>query len=203
MWVVYRRSDRKAVGMSAHSEVELDKQVALEEVVRGLASPEPPGAYDAAQVTDRAEALAVIRARRDQLRLGKGADGELRLTIAKPVAPKMSGLTLSSDAPDVHPVDSVPEIPADGASSTKIAVQKVDERGQPLTDRADADTLYLRTDYGTLLNADGTEAIKTIKLKKGHATFRLMSEKARRLATVQVFNADSNLRDARIRVEFT
>jgi vacuolar-type H+-ATPase subunit B/Vma2 len=62
--------------------------------------------------------------------------------------------------------------------------------------------LYLRTDYGTLRSADGVEEISSIKLKKGQAAFRLVSEKARRVATVQVFNADPNLRDGSIRIEF-
>jgi hypothetical protein len=84
----------------------------------------------------------------------------------------------------VHPVDGIPEIPTDGSSFTTITVQKVDERWQPQTDRNDTDLLYLRADYGTLRSADGAEEIRTIKLEKGQATLRLVSEKARRVATV-------------------
>ena len=199
MWVIYRKSDQKVVGMSAQSEVELDKQFALEEVVKGLVNSGPPGDFDAIQVTDRTQALTFMTAQRDRLVLEKGPGGQLRLSI---VEPKVSSLLLSSDAPDVHPVDGVPEIPADGSSFTRITVQKVDERGQPQTDRTDTDLLYLRTDHGTLRSADGAEEISSIKLKKGQSVFRLVSEKARRLATVQVFNADHSLHDGSIRIEF-
>jgi hypothetical protein len=199
MWVVYRKSDQKVVGMSAHSEVELDKQFALEEVVKGLVNSGPPSDFDAIQVTDRAQAIAFMTARPDHLVLEKGPGGNLQLSI---VEPKISSLALSSDAPDVHPVDGVPEIPADGKAFATITVQKVDERWQPQADRTDIDLLYLRTDYGTLRSADGAEEISSIKLKKGQAAFRLVSEKAKRVATVQVFNADPNLRDRSIRIEF-
>jgi hypothetical protein len=199
MWVVYRKNDQKIVGMSAHSAVELDKQFALEEVVRGLVNTGPSSDFDAIQVTDRTQAVLFMTTPRDHLVLEKRPDGSLQLSV---VAPQVSSLALSSDAPDVHPVDGMPEIPADGSSFSKITVQKVDEHWQPQTDRTDADLLYLRTDYGTLRSADGVEEISSIKLKKGQAAFRLVSEKARRVATVQVFNADPNLRDGSIRIEF-
>jgi len=199
MWVIFRKSDQKVVGMSAHSERDLDKQFALEEVVQGLVNSGPPSDFDAIQVTDRAQAMAFMAARPDHLVLEKGPGGNLQISI---VEPKISSLTLRSDAPDVHPVDGVPEIPADGSSYTTITIQKVDERWQSQTNRTDNDLLYLRTDYGTLQSADGAEEISSIKLKKGQAAFRLVSEKAKRVAAVQVFNADPNLRDSSIRIEF-
>jgi hypothetical protein len=199
MWVIYRKSDQQIVGMSADSELDLDKQFALEEVVKGLANPGSPGDYDAIQVTDRAQARAFMTSRPDRLVLKKGPGGSLQLTI---VEPKISSLILSSDAPDVHPVDGLPEIAANGSSFTRITVQKVDERGRPQADRNDNDLLYLRTDHGSLRSVDGSEEVSSLRLEKGQAVFRLVSEEARRVATVQVFNADPNLRDSSIRIEF-
>jgi len=199
MWVIYRKTDQKVVGMSAHSERDLDKQFALEEVVKGLVNAGLPNDYDSIQVTDRTQAMSFMMARPDRLALEKGPDGDLQISIVKP---KNSFLKLTSDAPDVHPVDGVPEIPADGKSFTTITVQKVDERWQPQADRTDNDQLYLRTDHGTLQSADGAEEIRSVKLKKGKTAFRLVSETAKRVATVQVFNADLNLWDSSIRIEF-
>jgi hypothetical protein len=116
--------------------------------------------------------------------------------------PKMSFLQVVADAPDVHPVDGVAEIKADGTSFTTITVQKVDERGEAQNSRSDNDELHLRTTAGRLQNADGKEEIAFIKLKQGQASFRLVSEQARRVATVTVFSAAPTLHDASIRVEF-
>jgi hypothetical protein len=199
MWVIYRKSNRKIVSMSSHSERDLDKQDALEEAAKGLANFHSLSDMNAIQVTDHAQAMAIMTARRDHLVLEEDPDGNLQISI---VEPKVSFLNLTSDAPDLHPVDGMPEIAADGASFTTITVQKVDEGWQPRSDRSDNDELYLRTDHGTLQNANGSEEIRSIKLKKGKATFRLVSETAKRVATIQVFNADQNLRDGGIRIEF-
>jgi hypothetical protein len=179
MWVIYRKEKRQVVGMSADGEPELDKDYALEEVVRGLGNAEAVNQYDALLVSDRARQLHI-------------AIEELRLSF----------LRLSCDAPDVHPVDGIPEIRADGTSFTTITAQKVDDRGKPQPGNSDNDLLYLRTDYGTLFDADGAQEISSIKLQSGQAAFRLVSEKARRVATVQVFNADANLQNGSIRIEF-
>jgi hypothetical protein len=199
MWIIYRKSDKKIVGMSVYSELELDKQFALEEVVRGLIDPGPPGEFDAIQVTDRAEAMAIMSAPLEELVLEKAPAGNLQISIVKP---KISFLKLTSDAPDVHPVDGTAEIPADGKSFTTITVQKVDESWQPQTSRSDNDLLYLRTDNGILQSEDGAEEINSIKLKKGQAAFRLVSDKAKRVASIQAFNADPNLSDSGIQIEF-
>jgi hypothetical protein len=126
------------------------------------------------------------------------------IDIRKKVLEKkiQSFLQLSCDAPDFHPVDGIPEISADGESFTTITAQKIDESGEPQQGNKDNDLLYLRTDYGTLFGSDGKAEISSIKLKRGQAAFRLVSEKARRVATVQVFNADANLMDHSIRIEF-
>jgi hypothetical protein len=199
MWVIYHRENRKIVGLSADCELELDKDFALEEVVRGLANAEAMDKYDALQVSDRAQARVLISTSPNRMVLREMPRGRLQVAIEEP---KLSLLLLSCDAPDVHPADGVPEIRADGTSFTTITVQKADEGGQPKQGNGDNDLLYLRTDYGTLFNADGKEEITSIKLRRGQAAFRLVSENARRVATVQVFNADANLQDRTIRIEF-
>lgn len=199
MWVIYQKKERKIVGLSADCEPELEKDFALQEVVKGLVKAEAVHTYDALQVSDRAQARVLINTPLDQLVLRELPKGKLQVMIEEP---RLSLLLLSCDAPDVHPVDGIPEIHADGASFTTITVQKVNESGKPRQGNGDNDLLYLRTDYGTLCNADGKAEINSIKLSKGRATFRLVSEKARRVATVQVFNADANLQDRSIRIEF-
>jgi len=199
MWVIYRKKDHQVVGMSADCEVDLDRDYVLEEVVRGLVDAEAFNKYDALQITDRAQSATLITRPLDQLVLRETSKGKLQIAIEEP---KISFLQLSCDAPDVHPVDGVPEIDADGESFTTITVRKVDHQGEPQQANKDNDLLYLRTNYGTIFSEDGGEEINTIKLKKGHATFRLVSEAARRVATVQVFNADPNLRDHSIPIEF-
>ena len=199
MWVIYHKKDRKVVGLSADCEPDLERDYALEEVVKGLVNAEALSKYDALQVSDRTQARALLSAPRGQLVLRETPKGKLQVAIEEP---KQSFLLLSCDAPDVHPVDGIPEVRADGESFTIITARKLDERGEPQQGNKDNDLLYLRTDYGTLFSGDGKEEVTSIKLKRGQAAFRLVSEKARRVATVQVFNADANLMDRSIRIEF-
>jgi hypothetical protein len=198
MWVIYHKKDRTIVGFSADCELELDKDIALEEVVKGLADGEPPSHYDAIQVRDREQVRAIFNAP-GSLVLRETPKGKMQVTVEEP---GQSFLMLSCDAPDVHPVDGIPEISADGESFTTITVQKVDGRGELLKGKDDNDQVYLRSDYGALFSADGKEKIISIKLKKGQAAFRLVSERAHRVATVQVFNGDAGLQDSNIRIEF-
>lgn len=199
MWVIYHKKDRNIVGLSADCEPDLDRDQALEEVVKGLVNREAVNKYDAVQVSDRAQAVAFLIAPREHLVLRETPKGKLYVAIEEP---KLSLLLLSCDAQDVHPVDGIPEIRADGESFTTITAQKIDDLGEPQQGNKDNDLLYLRADYGTLFGADGKEEIGSIKLKKGQAAFRLVSETARRVATVRVFNADPNLIDSSIRIEF-
>ena len=199
MWVIYQKKTRKIVGLSADGEPDLEKDFALNEVVRGLGDAEAVDQYDALQVSDRTQAQVLIKTPREWLVLREAPKGTLQVAIEEP---KLSFLLLSCDAPDVHPADGIPEIRADGTSFTTITVQKVDGGGKPQQGNSDNDLLYLRTDYGTLYSADGKQEITSIKLRRGQAAFRLVSEKARRVATVQVFNADANLLDRSIRIEF-
>jgi len=199
MWVIYHKTNRRVVGMSADCEPELDKDFAIEEVVNGLVDAEPPSKYDAIQVRGPDQIRVVFNASPGSLVVRETAKGKMQLTVEEPT---QSFLMLSCDASDVHPVDGIPEISADGQSFTTITVQKVDSRGELLQGKNDNDQLYLRSDYGALFSADGKEKIISIKLKKGQAAFRLVSETANRVATVQVFNGDAGLQDCYIRIEF-
>jgi hypothetical protein len=199
MWVIYEKTNRKIVGLSADCETDLDKQVALKEVVNGLINPQPVSKYDAIQVSDRSRAGALHESPRQWLVLREAEKGKLEVVIEEP---GQSFLSLTCDAPDVHPVDGIPEIAADGESFTTITAKKTDAQGKALQGKEDNDQLYLRTDYGTLFSADGKKEISSITLTKGQASFRLVSQKARRVATVQVFNADAGLLDRTIRIEF-
>jgi len=197
MWIVYEKKDRRVVGLSAICEPDLDKEAAVGEIVKGLAGKGSADKYDAVQVKDPDQALSFMAARFEQLAIEE-AKGKVQVTIE---TPKVFHLLIQSDAPDVHPVDGIPEIKADGASFTTITVQKVDERGEPQKSRSDNDELHLRTTAGTLQSAEGKD-LAVLKLKQGQAAFRLQSEKARRVATVSLFNADAHVQDGTIRVEF-
>jgi len=199
MWIVYQKKDHRVVGMSALCDPDLEKDLALGEVVKGLVGGGSPEKYDAVHIKDADEALAFLSAPLHHVVVGETAKGKTQATIE---APKVSRLLIQSDAPDVHPVDGIAEIKADGTSFTTITVQKVDERGEAHKSRSDNDDLHLRTTAGTLQSADGKEGIASIKLKQGQASFRVVSERARRVATVSVISADPNLLDGSIRIEF-
>jgi hypothetical protein len=198
MWIVYQKKDRRVVGLTAINDPDLDKELAVGEIVKGLLNGSSAEKYDAVQVKDPDQALAFLGRPFDHIVIGESGKGKAQASIE---TPQTFRLLVQSDAPDVHPVDGIPEIKADGTSFATITVQKVDERGDAQKSRNDNDELHLRTTAGTLQNADGKD-ITSVKLKQGQATFRLQSEKARRVATVNVFNADANVQDGAIRIEF-
>lgn len=200
MWAIYHKSELKIVGLSADCEPDLEKSVALEEVVRGLLNPRDLSEYDAIQVSDRAQASAFMNAFPDKLILRDGPEDYLQLAIEEP---KIFSLRLQSDSANLHPVDGTPAIAADGNSFTTITVQKIDTYGNLQQAENDNDLLYLRTDYGSIRSINGEAGLSKINLEKGEARFQLVSEKAYRLATVQVFNADNNMLNTSIRIEFT
>ena len=198
MWIVYQKKDRRVVGLSALNDPDLDKELAVGEIVKGLLNGGSADKYDAVQVKDPDQALAFLGRPFGQIVIGESGKGKTQASIE---TPQTFHLLVQSDAPDVHPVDGIPEIKADGTSFTTITVQNVDERGGAQKSRTDNDELHLRTTAGTLQGADGKD-ITVVKLKQGQAAFRLQSEKARRVATVSLFNADANVQDGTIRIEF-
>ena len=199
MWVIYQTKEQKIVGLSADCEPDLEKDFALQEVVRGLAHAEDATMYDALQVSDRTQAYTLLTTPLGRLALHATPEGDLEVVVQEL---QMFFLEVNCDAPEAHPVDGIPTISADGTSFATITLQKTDAQGKPRQSSRDNDLFYLRTDYGTLMSVDGTAEVASLKLTRGRAAFRLVSEPARRVATVQVFNADDNIPDRSIRIEF-
>jgi len=198
MWVIYHKASRAIAGVTALSDLDPDRQFALTEVVAGLLGARGEEEYDAIQVSDRTLAAKYMEAFPRRL-VVDNSEGEMRLSIRDP---EYFILHVTTDAADVHPADGIAEIEADGVSSALIDVRKIDERGQPAQRPEDSDTVYLRTDHGVLRDRDGSQDISEIALVNGAAQFRLFSEKAKRVATVRMFNADPKLRDGTLRIEF-
>ncbi len=200
MWLIFQKSDGKVVGASADSAIDLEKEQALAEIAGGFTGAGAIEDYDAVQVTDRSRGFSLLQALgRGELVVRAAKSGALEIVEERP---ELSALRLSTDATEFHPVDNVPLIPGDGASFLTIQIQKVNEAGKPLERKKDNDELWLRTDHGTLRDEKGKD-IRSLKLSSGKAAFRLVSEPARRVATVHVFNANPQLGDTLIRAEFT
>lgn len=115
---------------------------------------------------------------------------------------ELNRLTLISDAKDVHVVDGVGEIPANGESFTTITIQKLDPRSIPLQRDQDNDEIFLRTSGGTLKDAQGNQEIRSLHLVRGQAAFRLYSEAQKRVATIEALSPNPLLSNATIRIEF-
>jgi hypothetical protein len=97
-------------------------------------------------------------------------------------------ILLSAPAAELHPVDGIPVLPADGKSALEITLQKVDEAGKALKRKADSDEVYLRCTGGLLQDADGNPLKGAVALSAGSARVRLVSEPYRRVVTLQVLS---------------
>ncbi|PID86944.1 MAG: hypothetical protein CSB13_01855 [Chloroflexi bacterium] len=198
MWVVFRKKDKKVVGCTVDGGEELEKTFALQEVVSGLVDADDLNDYDAILVTDRAKAAEYLEAFPDKLTV-KDTHAEPQLLIRDP---ETFSLHIKTDARDFHPVDGIPEIVADGQSFATITILKIDDRKKPQRGDKGEDRIYLRTNYGILRDEKGNKDINSIKLKDGEATFRLVSEKVKRVATVQMLSTNPKLPDSTYRIEF-
>lgn len=198
MWVIYKKADRTIIGVTALGAQDPEKDAALKEVVAGSVKAGKRSEYDALQVTDRLLAQQYMGAFPQRL-VVTGPAGKPKLVIRDPEA---FSLFIESDAEDKHPVDGIPEIPADGASSTLLTLTKIDERFKPQKGDADHETLYLRTDHGIIRDEAGKEDLNKITLKNGTAKIRLFSEKLKRVATLQIISVETYLEDTLFRVEF-
>ncbi|HMS82456.1 MAG TPA: hypothetical protein PKD12_02250 [Nitrospira sp.] len=198
MWIIYKKSDRQIIGVTALGPKDADKNVALAEVVKGSVKPGKLSEYDALQVTDISLARRYMEAFPHRLRV-VGDASKPRLVVRDP---ESFSLFLESDAEDKHPVDGIPEIAADGTSSTLLTITKIDERFTPQKGDGDNEELYLRTDHGIIRDEKGETDINKVKLLQGQARIRLVSEKLKRVATLQVMSVSSHLHEASIRIEF-
>lgn len=202
MWAIFQKSDGTIVSFSADAEVEIDKEKALKEAVQGLAGSKNVNDYDAFQVQDREKIRSLARSvGRGAVRVKTGAGGKLDL---EDDSPDRASLLITTNAQQFHPVDSVPLIPADGSSFLVVTLQKVNEQGQPLNrPSVDNDVIWLRIDHGTLRDdSEIPQSIRSVTLANGTARFRVYSEAARRLATIQMLSANRELQAGGLRVEF-
>jgi hypothetical protein len=207
MWVIFRKSDNEVVGVSADSDIDLDKDVAVQEVVSGLAGVKDLKDFDAFQVKGRDKTSAVreklIRTTgKTKVQPGKGGSD---LEVVGEGVAESGTILITTNAKQFHPVDNVPLIPGDGQSFLVVTLQKVDDQGKPLTRKTkDNDVIWLRTNHGSVRTDDGADPveIRSITLSSGAASFRIYSENAKRLASVQMLTANPELRLGGVRVEF-
>ncbi len=198
MWVIYKKADRAIIGVTALGAKDAAKNVALKEVISGSVKPGKPSEYDAVQVTDRLLAQQYMEAFPQRL-VVTGSASSAKLVIRDPEA---FSIFIESDAEDKHPVDGIPEILADGTSSTLITLTKIDERFKPQKAETDNEILYLRTDHGIIRDEKGKTDLNKVQLKKGQAKIRLFSEKLKRVATLNIISTEPYLEDTVFRVEF-
>jgi hypothetical protein len=198
MWVVYKKNDRKIIGLTPNCDLDLDKETAIKEIVEGSRNPGEVNEYDAIQVSDRIMASQYMRAFPVKLVVA-GTTKAPKLSIRDP---EISGLYITTDATYKHPVDGIPGIRADGSSSVLLSIQKIDVRSKPQTGTDDKDQLYFRSDHGIVRNASGTKDLHSIKLSRGKANIRLFSETVKRVATLQIISDNPELKGSTIRIEF-
>ncbi|OPX96053.1 MAG: hypothetical protein A4E62_00028 [Syntrophorhabdus sp. PtaU1.Bin002] len=198
MWVVYRKGARKIIGITADGGIDPDKETAIKEIVGGTVAPGDISEYEAIQVTDREKVSQYLEAFPAKLAVA-GTTKQPKLVIREPEA---FSLYITTDASDKHPIDGIPTIPADGASSVLITIQKVDERAKPQTGKKDNDQLYLRANHGIIRDEAGNEAISSVALNKGEAKIRLFSETVKRVTTLQIMAKNPEIQDCMLRIEF-
>ncbi len=223
MWVVFRKSDGTVVGTSADSEIDIEREKALEEVVSGLEERGSLEHYDAYQVKERgtletwAESVA-----RGMVSVQPTAGGGMDLSVQQPAGGSgPSFVTVSTNATDFHPVDNVPLLPGDGESFLLVTLQKVIQGGGETSlasggedasriaggeeGGGEDDVIWLRSSHGSIREDNDTtlQEIRFVRLVNGTATFRFYSEPAKRLAGVQMLSANPNLIIDGLQVEFT
>jgi hypothetical protein len=119
-----------------------------------------------------------------------GALGEVGTETLDPAAaPTPAVLRLTIDAPDNHAADGVAELPADGSAFGTVTVAKHDPSGDALTGKDDTDEVFLRTTGGQLQDAKGSGPIRSVKLRRGTASFRVVGDEPPRFVTVTAFTA--------------
>jgi hypothetical protein len=96
-------------------------------------------------------------------------------------------LTLTADAPDRHAVDGVGEIPADGQSYCTITVEETRADRERAAGKAASAEVFLRTTGGVIMDNRGRRHIRSVRLRRGRATFRLVSDEHPRFIVVHAF----------------
>ncbi len=198
MWVVYNKSNLKIIGLTSRFGTDSDKQTAIAEITKGTIKSGDQVEYDAIQVVDEKKTELYYNAFPNKLKIDNSTS-ELKLVIRDQ---EYFAIFVKVDAPDKHPVDGIPEIPADGVSYTVIILQKIDERKRLQTSENDNNLLYLRTDHGTIQDFTGKDAINSVNLVNGEAKIRLVSSQEKRVATIEILCKEPGIRGRTTRVEF-
>lgn len=205
MWVVFRKSDKKVVGLGVDTPVPIEKEAAVRDVVQSLIDAGDPEEYDAVQ-SERQGSLADLSMAIAQgtVSVREDKSGGAQIVAEEPPGPLF--LSVTTSAKDFHPVDQVPLLPGDGESFLVITLKKLDWQGKPMIRKTkDNDVIWLRSSHGTVREdkEESPREIRSVTLASGSASFRLYSDKAKRLASVQLLAADRNLQTGTLQVEFT
>ena len=221
MWVIFRKSDNEVVGVSADSENDLAKDVALQEVVRGLVGSTNPNDYEAFQVKGH-DNVAQVKGQlfqphgRAKVQAAKGGKN---LEVVQD-APESGKILITTNATQLHPVDQVPLLLGDGTSFLVVTLQKVSEQanqpgkqGGRQIDLSAAsspetrtnDVIWLRTSHGSLREDKDSnpQEIRSLTLVDGIGRFRFYSERAKRIATIEMLPENRQLQAGGLRVELT
>lgn len=196
MWIIYDKSTDDIVGLNGDGAGEMSKEDALEEVVNGLVKKKEMSAYDAFPITDTKEIESLTATPFQQVKVKKSR-GKITGFFMES---RQAQLIAESDAPDVHVLDGIGEIPANGTSFCTITVRKTSMEGESLSSAKDNDIVYLRSDGGSIKDVNDNQ-IRQISLKNGTASFRLYSETNRRVITVSIMTQDNDVLDTRIAIE--
>jgi hypothetical protein len=110
--------------------------------------------------------------------------------------PPKNFLRVSTDATDNNPPDGYPDIPADGLSTCRIMVQKVNGKtGAEMTEIEDNDLIRFSTQTGRL------SAVQ-VNLVNGYAEVTLTSSTDTVITTVRVFDPSGVIKEGTIEVQY-
>jgi len=125
------------------------------------------------------------------------ASGFVRdVTRLSNVPPPRDFLRVTTDATDDNPPDGYPDIPADGLSTCRIMIQKVNgQSGADMVGPADNELIQIMTQAGRL------SAVQ-VNLVNGYAEVVLTSVTDTVITLVRVFDPNSVLEEGAIQIQF-
>ena len=113
------------------------------------------------------------------------------------VPPPKDFLRVTTDATDDNPPDGYPDIPADGVSTCRIMIQKVNgQNGADLVGAGDNDLIQIMTQAGKL------SAVQ-VNLVNGYAEVVLTSATDTVITLVRVFDPSGVLEEGAIQIQFS
>lgn len=125
------------------------------------------------------------------------ASGFVRdVTRLSNVPPPKDFLRVTTDATDDNPPDGYPDIPADGVSTCRIMIQKVNgQTGADMVGAADNEMIQIMTQAGML------SAVQ-VNLVNGYAEVVLTSVTETVITLVRVFDPNGALEEGAIQIQF-